>query len=1035
MSLFLQGISTPRNHLTANAVYGRQRTRNFNAGVRALLGDANRGQRLKKNVQGKNKQNAFGGRNKDMPANSTKYKVDPNPLDLEAHNPNMQPQPHDEAKEVRRYVKRKIALLSEKIARGVGAGDEAQEKLAVWKREKSAWQSWLTQLHHKEVLPSVRAEFISDFQNWLMGRGREIDHLRTQWYRTPITEGTVTNYLDAFINERHRFLAALTKLKQRAPRNIDEAYLYYKYIARQNPEEIPIKTFLSDWDKFSVLMDVEWQGEDHKSDPDVKVPREYPGAMTRLSSAAYQQAVNKNSKIGPKATIPILEKKGNQNRLVIPGVTPMSSKKLAEIEATQAPKVKMIEDDLSKYHLEDSEVSKWGKYSSKGGVGVALGGPATPSLVLNDPGSGSGGGPATDLEDEEDDENPDKNVTIYTTPPAQNETYGQSNPGGEEQPEEKVLLVTNESVLTRGDITNYLARNDDKGRLNPIKQIYKQISEEEGPPQDIVKTLRETHAEHLKGIEEADRSNEGEKSEWEKFFDEILTHFATEVSPTKVPPGSEEEAYQLIKNEVKRKVAFKGRNWIYRQVGAKTNRAILQHLTQHNVFEKVQELLDSHDLQTPEGREERNKFLNDYIQRHYDEETQTYNPILHDPERFQEALIEATKELGLTPKRDAKAIIALRQQYIEAYANHVIYTLGPGDLSLAGSAPSTLAPDAYDRALSERNELEALLSVKLNQVEELTLTSKERENAIKELEELRERQSKKLGELNRLAEERAALLKEQTLRAQRYEEDLKKLGNRLKQTTSEKERETIEKEAHKRAREEQQFRIQEIEQQQKQLSEALERKEKEQEELLSLLNEFQGTKQERDELREKYFKEETAKSKLQKQLQQTKEREQLLASQYEELGIRTENAEQLLQQQIHASNLYKEALIKTTNQLDEERRLRAEIEQGYLAKQNEAFEYQKAWISLRHEAETQITSLAGELSLTREAKEQAEQELYKIGKEKVQAEHTLHQALQHYQAKLEQVERFAEQQGLARLAEREIGQQEVERTKQDIQRQ
>jgi hypothetical protein len=424
MSLFLQGIAKPKNHLTANAVYGRQRTRNFNAGAKALLGDSYRGERLKRNVQGKKKKDTFGGRSKDMPANSTKYKVDPNPLDLETHNPNMQPQPHDEAKEVRRYVKRKIALLNEKISRGAGAGQENQERLELWKREKSSWQSWLTQLHHKEVLPSVRSEFIQDFQNWLMGRGREIDHLRTEWYRTPITEETVTNYLDAFINERHRFLAALAKLKTRAPRNVDEAYLYYKYIARQNPEEIPIKTFLADWDKFSVLMDVKWEGEDHPHEPDIRVPAQFPGAMHRLSSEAYQKGVNEHSKIGPKATIPILKQQGNIQKLVIPGVTPMSRDELQRIEATQAPKVKLIQQDLDKYKLENSEVSKWGKYSSAGGVGIALGGPNQVPLAFDEP-RGGGGQPPPDEEEENDDENPNIVRNIVPNAPEQNQTVPQ----------------------------------------------------------------------------------------------------------------------------------------------------------------------------------------------------------------------------------------------------------------------------------------------------------------------------------------------------------------------------------------------------------------------------------------------------------------------------------------------------------------------------------------------------------------------------------------------------------------------------------
>lgn len=87
-----------------------------------------------------------------------------------------------------------------------------------------------------------------------MGRGREVDHQKTDWYRTPIKEDSVRTYLESFVDARHEFLAALAKLKALGPKNLDECYLYYKYLVRGNLQDMGMKSFLSDWDKFSSIM-------------------------------------------------------------------------------------------------------------------------------------------------------------------------------------------------------------------------------------------------------------------------------------------------------------------------------------------------------------------------------------------------------------------------------------------------------------------------------------------------------------------------------------------------------------------------------------------------------------------------------------------------------------------------------------------------------------------------------------------------------------------------------------------------------------
>lgn len=1052
MSLFLQGISNPKNHLTANAVYGRQRTRNFNAGVKSLLGDSYRGERLKRNVAGKNKKNAFGGRAKDMPANSTKYKVDPNPLDLEIHNPNMQPQPHDEAKEVRRYVKRKIALLTEKIANGT----QDNEKAALWKREKSAWQSWLTQLQHKEVLPSVRSEFISDFQNWLMGRGREIDHLRTGWYRTPLKEDSVMNYLDAFINERHRFLAALAKLKMRPIRNIDEAYLYYKYIARQNPEEIPIKTFLSDWDKFSVLMDLEWDGEDHPADPDIKVPAAFPGGMSRQSSAAFQQAVNKNTKIGPKATIPILEQKGDKLHLTIPGVTPMSQAKLEEFQRNQAPQVRMIEEDLDKYHLQNSDVSKWGKYSSKGGVGQRVGGPSEAPLIRHDPG---GGGPRTTDRDEQDDENPNKDTDQNGTPPDQNQTYGQTN--ADEQPDEDPDWTGDDLALI--DVIKYLSQrdNNNKGKLHQVKKILKNIGDSQLSQAEKVKKIRETYSQIYQDIDKEDVSEGPEENQyiiWDKVIDEISKDFATGTKP-KIKPGQEEEARAIIREALQRNVRHKGRTQLTKQVpGIETNKQIIEHLHQSGVFKEFEEELDKHDLETEEGQRARRKLLEELVLDDYDTETRLYNPRFFEgaDERFNTALFDSAKallesnrktekqELGvsdediinhptdITEREEAK-VKMLHQQYTQAYAHHILHTLSHNDARLYGSASNTLEPETpptweeeRDKLLGERDAFELLLTEKERELEDVRLTAEEREKKIEELKQLQFDQNKLTARFKRRIEEREAALVESQNRERIARQEFEALKKKYDTTKSENERIKIQKEMSDKALAEEKSRLQELEAQKEFLSNKVGSLSKEQRNLLQQLQNFQGTEEERQKLFNAYLHGEQSKIELQAKVEQLSiqgaEKEKEINA-WKESAL---NAEQLVDRYLKASNAYKDQLIATQVSLHQTEQKYLEQKQAYEAKQREAFEEQKKYAELQQTFETVVASLQSEVKLTKEELENAQQKLFQFSRERKDAEVTIALANAGLEDQNKKLQWWNSQFSKALVTERSRGKKEVE---------
>lgn len=1018
MSLFLQGISNPRNHLTANALYGKQRTRGFNAGVRALLGDAYKGERLKRS---KGKQNTFKGRPRDMPANSTKYKVDPNPLDLEAQNPHMQPQAHDEAKEVRRYVKKRILMLDERIANGGGNA----EKVKLWKREKASWQSWLSQLHHKEVLPSVRGEFIQDFQNWLMGRGREVDHLRTAWYRTPIKEKSVENYLGAFINERHRFLAALAILKQRAPRNVDEAYLYYKYIARQNPEEIPIKTFLSDWDKFSVLMDSEWEEEEKPRDVEVNVPKQFPGTMKRSSSGKYHAAVNEHSKVGPKATIPFLVQNGNRTDIKIPGVTPMDKAETARIKAQQQATVDLIEQDLDTYKLQNSEVSKWGKYSSLGGIGRGVGVVNRPALIQHDPPNDGDPGPDPNGDQGDDEDSNDFFVNYRGIGP---------------------VTSTPQASFDNPDFYSAPGKTSDKGE-EPNNKI-----KEEPPDDDFESNVvhkpqeedTESFAKHkrfaklhkrwtslLRKNENLDLETKHKWLDKAAYDEKVAIENGIGKWRKRITEAGKNDLDQMSKLQriAQNEIENVSRN-VSREVARDPERGhIIQQLYEENAFNETADKLKSHDLNTEEGKLEREQFLA-YAKAEegiFDEDGEDHANFL---KAFQTALTEAE-----VADNENELFENLAAKWRSAYSSHIFelaefYNPQEPDYQVAPSTlHPTLDPAEYERLERENKELQELLSSKHHQLEDLQLKAEERENAYRELEKIGKQQSESLRKLKLNLDQQAAQLDLEQIRAAQYEKGLKKVAADLRQAQTKKEKAEIESRAKEEIIEHQKFLLAQATQQKEALAKRLEAATDAQDNLLKQIDGFKGTEEEKRKLEADYFKAELSKTRLRQQLARVTQNAEESAAQAEEAGNRIEAVEQLLKQQIHASTIYKESLEQSQRELQYEREQKIALAQGYEAKQAEAFQLQSDWHKLRDEGQGIINWLTGELNITREAKQSLEQNLYALAQKKVETERILGQALETYDQKVKQLENFGNALLHQRDAHRQIHEAEVNELK------
>ncbi len=115
------------------------------------------------------------------------------------------------------------------------------------------WKAWLIKSEAKSIREKLNDEFINDFIFWLQGRSpynaKEFDRIvydeegqpleresvtGTPWGNKPLTGvAGVSEFLDQGIDRRQRVITYLSKLKLRTPRNLNECYLYFKYIVRE----------------------------------------------------------------------------------------------------------------------------------------------------------------------------------------------------------------------------------------------------------------------------------------------------------------------------------------------------------------------------------------------------------------------------------------------------------------------------------------------------------------------------------------------------------------------------------------------------------------------------------------------------------------------------------------------------------------------------------------------------------------------------------------------------------------------------------
>lgn len=130
---------------------------------------------------------------------------------------------------VQKLVERKIAELSGEIK--LAKNNDAQ--LANVKAQLNAWNMWKVQ-YEADVLKQPNNDATKDFFAWLLGKGKEEHHRRTPWYRDQalVELDDVRAWIDGFADVFTESVDELKKLAWKTPQNLDEAWLYFKFIVQ-----------------------------------------------------------------------------------------------------------------------------------------------------------------------------------------------------------------------------------------------------------------------------------------------------------------------------------------------------------------------------------------------------------------------------------------------------------------------------------------------------------------------------------------------------------------------------------------------------------------------------------------------------------------------------------------------------------------------------------------------------------------------------------------------------------------------------------
>jgi hypothetical protein len=117
-------------------------------------------------------------------------------------------------------------------------------------KEKQMWELKKRQLEWAVEIGEDEATIEQDFRMWLVGKGKENDHMNTPWYRTPqnMRIKGCNDFLTLGLDVQFEFMAQLMLLEMRGPADLDSAWLYFKYIVRGGFDNPDTMAFIKDWE-------------------------------------------------------------------------------------------------------------------------------------------------------------------------------------------------------------------------------------------------------------------------------------------------------------------------------------------------------------------------------------------------------------------------------------------------------------------------------------------------------------------------------------------------------------------------------------------------------------------------------------------------------------------------------------------------------------------------------------------------------------------------------------------------------------------
>lgn len=132
---------------------------------------------------------------------------------------------------VLKLVERKIKELSDQLDKTTGSGPEANVRAQL-----AAWNHWKTTFEAKGLEKTGAVDITKNFYAWLLGKGVEEDHRRTPWYRDQalLELPDVQEWIDGFNDVLSESQNELLKLVWKTPQNLEEAWLYYKYVVHMD---------------------------------------------------------------------------------------------------------------------------------------------------------------------------------------------------------------------------------------------------------------------------------------------------------------------------------------------------------------------------------------------------------------------------------------------------------------------------------------------------------------------------------------------------------------------------------------------------------------------------------------------------------------------------------------------------------------------------------------------------------------------------------------------------------------------------------